>query len=139
MHPVCITATEAEAEALAKEDRVPEVEVEVSVPEDTSISQPVTEATEEQAIEELNTDHVSDEAEPAADKVVTETVVKSVEAEIPESEQATEAVVMPAAPTEDKEGEAEVEALVKGDAPEEVPAEPETVAEVQHLCVICYL
>lgn len=135
MHPVCITATEVEDEALVKEDRVPEVEVEVSVTEGTSISEPVTEATEKLAVEELNIDQVSAEAEPAPDKVVTETVVESVETEIPESEQVTEAVVRPAAPVEDKEGEAEVEALAEEDAPEEVPAEPVTVAEVQHLCV----
>lgn len=134
---VCKAESEVETEALVEEDRVSEVEVEVPVTEDTSIIEPVTEATEERVIEAFNTDQASAEAEPAADKMVAETAVESVETKIPEPEQVTEAVKS-AAPAEDKESEAEVKVLAEEHAPE-VPAEPVTIAEVHHLCFYVFL
>ncbi|XP_067378146.1 calphotin-like isoform X3 [Channa argus] len=126
MLQVCKAETGVEAEASAEEDRFPEVEVEVSVPEDTSVLQVTTEATEEPVVEVPNTDHVSAEAEPAADMADTERVVESVVTEIPEPDVVTEAVVSAAAPADDKKHETEVDVLADVS---EASTEPVTIAK----------
>ncbi|KAK2837915.1 hypothetical protein Q5P01_015127 [Channa striata] len=126
IHQVCKAETETEAEDLAEKDRVPELEVEVSVTDDTSTSEPTAGATEEPVVEARNTDHVSAEVEAAADTVVTEKVVEAVAAEIPEHDSGKEAVVCTAASADDRKDETGAEVMADAS---EAQAEPLTTAE----------
>lgn len=114
IHHVSRAEPEVEAHTLAEADRVPDVEAEVSVIEATSMSEPGPEAAEELLVEALTTHQASAGAEPAA-----ESAGESVETEMCEPKQVTEA-----AAAEEEEGKV----LAKEEVPE-VPAEP---AEVPH-------
>ncbi|XP_034026859.1 titin-like isoform X2 [Thalassophryne amazonica] len=118
-----------------------EVEVKEAVPENVATPEFTIEGSEEQVLEGLKSDSVSvpaAAAQPAVDELVIETLPESAEditEDTPETEQVTEAVVDPVAPTDEEEGEAEVEDIPQvteeaADIIKELDTVPEALVEM---------